>query len=268
MMKTIISFLKIPIRKISPSWLIKSRRNYMAARARKGAAKALKNYEGLSAQQVFTKIYEEGHWGQSPNSDQRFFSGRGSHDADIVDTYVEAVSAFLSSFVTKPNVVDLGCGDFTVGSKLRALCGRYVACDIVEPVISWNKQRYSDDDVDFCVLDISHDKLPAGDIVFVRQVLQHMSNTQIENVLSQIIDKYKYLILTEHLPATVAFAHNLDKPVGPDIRLRLNSGIVLTSPPFNLPIRQEIKLCEFYDSRLAEGANSKGVIRTTLYQLA
>ena len=267
-MKTTISFLKISIRRISPPWLIKFRRNYMAARARRDAAKALKVYEGLSAQQVFTKIYEEGHWGQSPNSDQRFFSGRGSHNADIVNTYVEAVSAFLSSFVTKPNIVDLGCGDFTVGSKVRVLCDRYIACDIVESVISWNKQRYVNDDVDFRVLDISHDKLPAGDVVFVRQVLQHMSNRQIEGALSQITDKYKYLILTEHLPATGSFAHNLDKPAGPDIRLRLDSGVVLTSPPFNLAIKQEIKLCEFYDSHLAEGESPKGVIRTTLYQLA
>ena len=36
-------------------------------------------------------------------------------------------------------VVDLGCGDFTVGSKIRPLCGAYVACDVAAPVIAWNQ---------------------------------------------------------------------------------------------------------------------------------
>jgi len=155
--------------------------------------------------------------------------------------------------------VDLGCGDFIVGSRIRRLCDKYIACDIVEPVISWNKQKYKDMNVDFRVLDISKDDLPGGDIVFIRQVLQHLSNDHIAGAISQLAAKYKYLVLTEHLPSSIIFNHNLDKPAGSYIRIALNSGVVLTSAPFNLKVKENSVLCEV--------ADDDGVIRTNLYRL-
>jgi hypothetical protein len=147
-------------------------------------------------------------------------------------------------FDNRPNVVDLGCGDFHIGAQIRGLCGAYAACDIV----------------DFSVIDLTTDILPGGDIVFIRQVLQHLSNDQIIKALPRIASTYKYLILTEHLPAAKTFIANLDKPTGPDNRLGQNSGIVLTKPPFNLAVKEEKVICE-----TMEGG---GVIRTWLYRLA
>ena len=70
------------------------------------------------------------------------------------------------------------------------------------------------------------DELPQAEIVFIRQVLQHLSNREIKNALPQIALKYKYLVLTEHLPESQDFVHNLDKPTGANNRLGINSGIV------------------------------------------
>lgn len=84
--------------------------------------KSLRAFLGLSTKEVFNKIYQEGAWGVSHEDGQRFFSGPGSHDEKIVSVYVEAVTKFLQGFEKKPNVVDLGCGDFNVGSKLRPYC--------------------------------------------------------------------------------------------------------------------------------------------------
>jgi hypothetical protein len=75
--------------------------------------------------------------------------------------------------------VDLGCGDFNVGSQLRPYCSEYVACDIVQSLIERNKLKFADRGVEFRALDMASDPLPAGDVVFIRQVLQHMSNAQI-----------------------------------------------------------------------------------------
>ena len=51
-------------------------------------------------------------------------------------------------------------------------------------------------------------------------------------------DKYKYLVITEHLPDLVYkvenFLPNIDKVTGPDTRIDKNSGVILTKPPFNL----------------------------------
>ncbi|HEY0147029.1 MAG TPA: class I SAM-dependent methyltransferase [Methylovirgula sp.] len=154
-------------------------------------------------------------------------------------------------------MVDLGCSDFTIGARLRPYCGNYIACDIVEPLIEWNKQRYKGLNVDFRVLDLSDGEIPSGDVLFVRQVLQHLSNSHIERALAQLSVKFKYLIITEHLPTSGRFTHNLDKPAGASVRTGLNSGVVLTSPPFNLKVGEDIVLCE-----TPEGS---GIIRTNVY---
>lgn len=227
-----------------------------ALRAYRGRAR-LKAFAGLPTKDVFTKIYEEGTWGSSDDPGQRYFSGSGSRDDSVVETYVEAVARFLRSLGRKLDAVDLGCGDFRVGARLRPLCARYVACDIVEPLIAFNARKYEDLDVDFRPLDLTTDTLPPGEVVFVRQVLQHLSNAEIARAVRKIPDLYRYLVLTEHVPHD-PFPHNRDKAAGPDNRLAIHSGIVLTSPPFDLEPVEATTLCE--------AEEWGGIIRTILYR--
>lgn len=222
--------------------------------------KSDRDFETLSAKQTFTNIYEEGVWGKSADQQERFFSGSGSHDPVIVEPYINAVEGFLNSFKEKPDVVDLGCGDFFVGSKLRLFCNNYIACDIVEPVIEFNRIKYKDDGVEFRVLDLTQDELPFGKIVFIRQVLQHLSNKQIHGAISKISAKYQYLVLTEHLPSSTTFVPNHDKAHGPEIRLSRNTGVVLTHPPFNLKALESVCFCEIPEYG--------GLIRTDMYKLS
>ena len=93
---------------------------------------------------------------------------------------------FLRTLDYKPDVVDLDCGDFHVGSRLRCLCSGYVACDIVEPLIAFNAKTFEGLGVDFRTLDLTKDELPSGEVVFVRQVLQHLSNDDIARALPGI----------------------------------------------------------------------------------
>jgi SAM-dependent methyltransferase len=179
----------------------------------------------------------------------------------IVSVYVKVVSDFLNSlsFENKPDVVDLGCGDFNVGSQLRKFCRNYIACDIVPGLIDYNRSKFESLSVDFRVINIVADELPPGDVVFVRQVFQHLSNQQIGHILQKIVKNYKYLILTEHLPGEASFVPNVDKLPGPDIRTGVGSGIVITSSPFDFKSRREVLLC-----RACEGG---GFIETKLFIL-
>ena len=222
--------------------------------------KSLRAFLGLSTKDVFNKIYQESAWGVSHEDGQRFFSGPGSHDENIVGAYVGAVSKFLQGFDQKPNVVDLGCGDFNIGSKLRPHCQGYIACDIVDALIDFNKRKFQALGVDFRVLDMTAEPLPKGDVVFIRQVLQHLSNKQILRVIPKIQENFKFLVLTEHLPHPQNFKPNKDKPAGPNIRTDIDSGIVITQAPFNLSNVMQNELCrvEIED----------GVIVTTAYQLS
>ena len=110
-------------------------------------------------------------------------------------------------------------------------------------------------------MDITSGELPAGDVCFVRQVLQHLSNESIINFVKAIKNKYKYLIITEHFPSSKNFVANLDKPTGPDVRLYDKSAVILTKPPFNLRVIKDTDVCETYSDSI------DGVIKTKLLQL-
>jgi hypothetical protein len=218
-----------------------------------------------SPKEMFTTIYKRGHWGRSGDPHDPYFSGLGSRDPEMVGEYIEAVTQFLRSHEGKLNVTDLGCGDFKVGSQLRPHCAGYTACDVVKEVIEWNSRAFDKSGVDFRVLDITEDALPAGDLVFLRQVLQHLSNEDILKVIPKL-SNYRYLVITEGLPIARDFIPNIDKPRGPDIRIHLKpnmSGVVITEPPFNLDVKSAAILCEV----CAAIGDVPELVRTTLYEL-
>lgn len=239
------------IKPLVPAWL---RTYYHVRREQQHDAR----YGAKPPGEVFSDVYHSSLWGEA--DEPGFFSGTGSHDPRIVEPYAEAVTALLRELPRKPDVVDLGCGDFHIGSRIRPACGRYVACDVVAPLIAANRARYAHLDVDFRCLDIAGDELPAGDVVFLRQVLQHLDNDRIARVLAKL-HRYQVLVLTEHLPLAPDFPPNAKKRLGASTRLArmVPSGVVLTAPPFNLkPVHSRV-LCE-----VREGA---GVIQTVAYTL-
>ena len=219
----------------------------------------------VTAKETFSRVYEGGYWGRSKDPGEKYYSGPGTHKDEAVALYLSAVNGFLQSLAEKPDVVDLGCGDFAIGSRIRPNCGKYIAADVVEGLIARNRKRYASDNVDFRVLDIINDDLPGGEVVFLREVLQHLSNSDIEKVAAKLPEKYRYLILTESLPRADSFQMNLDKARGPDIRSTFEetgSGVVLTEPPFNLKVTESTLLCKAY----ADDPGRKCVISTNLYK--
>lgn len=254
-MKLVLTLKQI-IKAIFPSSVLQ---NMRLRRQKKHDQLRVEQFSGLSTQEIFEKVYRENHWGDASQDKQDFFSGSGSHTNDVVDPYVNAVTEFLSSFKDKPNVVDLGCGDFFVGSKIRKFCSSYIACDIVTSLIEFNKGRYKSLDVDFRVLNMSSDALPPADIVFIRQALQHISNKEILAVLPKLTSSYKFLVLTEHRPNIANLVYNLDIETGPDTRFNKDSCVDLTTDPFNFQVKDRYILCEV--------AEEQGVLRTEIYQL-
>lgn len=198
-------------------------------------------FSGKTNQETFQKIYKKSLWGKNAAP---FFSGPGSHDAMVVDPYVKEVLSFIGSLPALPVVVDLGCGDFNVGSKLFQASKLYIACDVVPELIDHNKEQFINKSIDFQCIDIVKDPLPAGEVVMLRQVLQHLSNQDIALLLPKLAT-YKYLIITEHIPNS-AFVPNIDKPSGLGIRMhngiKKNSGVLITAPPFNFRVESAITL--------------------------
>ena len=200
------------------------------------------------------QVYAMKLWG---NNDSDFYSGEGSHNPEIVKPYVNVLKNFLTSFNEPLVVCDLGCGDFNVGKELVAHTDKYVAVDIVADLITYNKEKFKAENLEFHCLDIAINNLPSGDCVLLRQVLQHLSNTEIQSIVTKLAD-FKYVILTEHLPKG-DFVANKDIISGQGIRLKKQSGLNLLTAPFNFKVKDEKQLLS---TILKDG---KGVIVTTLY---
>lgn len=203
-----------------------------------------------------TQIYDLKLWG---GKDVDFYSGNGSHDPKIINPYLDVLIAFFESHNNRLVVCDLGCGDFNIGKHLTKYTKTYIAIDIVENLINRNKTIYKESNLEFHCLDMVSDELPTGDCVILRQVLQHLSNSEIQTIIKKIA-RYKYLILTEHIPSG-NFTPNKDIISGQGIRLKQNSGVNLLKEPFNLKVVDETVL----NIHILE--NNKGHIVTTLYTM-
>jgi SAM-dependent methyltransferase len=209
-----------------------------------------------STKAAMEQVYQLKLWGgQKPD----FYSGSGSHETEIVKPYITVVTSFLRSFKTPITVCDLGCGDFNVGKELVVYAKKYVAIDIVAPLIAYNKEKFKEPNLEFYCLDIAVADLPSGDCAIIRQVLQHLSNAEVQAIVNKLAN-FKYLILTEHLPKG-DFIPNKDILSGQGIRLKKKSGINLLAPPFHLKVKEEKQLIAFP----LEG--NKGILVTTLYVL-
>ena len=93
----------------------------------------------------------------------------------------------------------------------------------VEDLIERNKEKFKDEEVEFRCLNIAVDELPSGDCVLIRQVLQHLSNAEVDSILNKLSD-YKYIIITEHVPIG-DFDPNVDIISGQGTRLKKKSGL-------------------------------------------
>jgi len=202
------------------------------------------------------QVYERNLWGGNKAD---FYSGEGSHRPEIVNPYIAAVTAFLTSFEPPLTVCDLGCGDFNVGKELVTHTKKYIAVDIVPSLIARNKEMFKAANLEFQCLDIAVADLPSGDCAILRQVLQHLSNTEVQSIVNKLA-AFKYVILTEHIPKG-AFVPNKDIISGQGNRLKVQSGVNLLSPPFNFKVQEETQLSAVV---LDDG---KGIIVTTLLQL-
>lgn len=219
--------------------------------------------QSRSVEEVFTEIYKKNQWGGKKRG---FYSGVGSESKQIVVPYVEMVSdlAVRENFLGS-TFVDLGCGDFRVGQQLLPLCSNYIGVDVVEPLIIRNRNLYGNASVSFAHLDIVKDELPVGEVCFIRQVFQHLSNSQIMAILPKLL-QYKWVLISEHYPTeNDEITPNLDQVQASDIRASVNSGVYLTDLPFNIPAQAIRKVLEIPSVERGKG-NDPGVIRTFLYK--
>jgi len=237
--------LKAFIKKIIPNYILLLRLKLINKK---------KGINNSDLKELFTSIYSKSMWNKKNDASEPFYSGIGSRDIDTVNNYKNKIEIFLKSLNQELKIVDLGCGDFYVHSDLVYLSKSYYAVDIVKELIEFNKKKYSNLNVEFINLDITKDKLPEGNIILIREVLQHLSNHNIKNVLKNIKkNNYHYLIITEVLPLEDNFIANKEFVDGPHTRTSyLESAVDVSKNPFNLKYKTQKKILDVKrkDSRL------------------
>jgi SAM-dependent methyltransferase len=146
--------------------------------------------------------------------------------------FADAVTLFISTMHIK-SVVELGCGDFSVGQMIARSGVRYTGVDGVESVVARNRELYEGRKVRFLARDVIGDELPDGDLCLAGELFQHLTNAEIRLLLLKL-KHFKYVMFTDYQPPFGTFVPNRDKPPGKATRLHRNSALDLQKPPFNI----------------------------------
>ena len=188
--------------------------------------------QALGRADLFDAVYRESMWGGTPDQS----SGWGSY-GEHSSLYVDFVRDFIARNDIK-SILDVGCGDFQIGSRICDAVPHYIGADVSRLIIERNTASFSSlANVQFMALDVCADPLPQVDLITIREVLQHLSNADVALALDNIErSQARFALVTEHLPAPhVLRAPNLDKPRGPNIRNPYGSGVFIQLAPFNRP---------------------------------
>ena len=161
-----------------------------------------KKYENLNNKEIFSQIYKYKLWGDK--NDQDFYSGPGSHDLILSKKYKNAILNYFNGEIKNMSFLDLGCGDFKIGQLIYKNTKKYIGIDVVPELIERNKKLYKDENLFFSSFDIIDKKLPHANCVLIREVLQHLTNEEIKNVLKKLTS-FKHIIVTESIPLGILF---------------------------------------------------------------
>ena len=175
----------------------------------------------MSNADVFNSIYKNNAWGNG--------SGPGSR-ADKTIQYQE----FLKNFFLMNNVssvVDLGCGDWQFSRYIDWTGIDYLGLDVSSVVLEITKE-FSVPGIRFQELDGSCNNLPPADVLLIKDVLQHLSNKDISNIISKL-NNFKYALITNGFQANqkTHLINNANKDINSGSGART---VDLLREPFNL----------------------------------
>jgi 2-polyprenyl-3-methyl-5-hydroxy-6-metoxy-1,4-benzoquinol methylase len=143
--------------------------------------------------EAFTAIYKNHYWGKENLSGDGSSLDATKHTREIILKVIKEHNI--------NSIVDVACGDFVwmplVLEKMAADF-RYTGCDIVESLISAHKEKYPQ--YGFQSLDFVEGKIPPGEMIICRDVLQHLQVEDIKKALANFSESgAKYLLATTHI---------------------------------------------------------------------
>jgi SAM-dependent methyltransferase len=137
--------------------------------------------------EAFRQIYSGHAWGGVSRS------GEGSSQ-EAAREYVGCVEAIMAKFQVT-TVLDLGCGDWEFSRQVDWGSAHYTGIDIVPDLVASLRARFGGPRVDFLEGNFLDVDLPSADLVLCKDVLQHLTNAQVQLALDRL-SSYPLALLT------------------------------------------------------------------------
>ena len=179
-----------------------------------------KKYD-LDSVSVFKSIYLTGAWKGKESA-----SGRGS-DLDQTQLLRTMLPTLFSKLDVR-SILDLPCGDFHWMREVMETAAdiHYIGGDIIEDLVTSNNSKYRNDRIAFQIVNLTSDSLPAADLIFCRDCLVHLSFSDIQLALDNILgSSFSYVALTTFT----------GRKRNKDIRTGRWRPLNLQQAPFNFP---------------------------------
>ncbi len=138
---------------------------------------------------AFERIYQEKIWGQGTPASP--LSGTGSNP-NLARPYVDFVRDTVRDFSIE-SVLDFGHGDWAMWRDYKFEDTHYLGVDVVNDLSLQNTNLYGAKNIEFRKIG-ARESLPDAKMLICKDVLQHLSLSEIKSFLSQIL-KYEFIIL-------------------------------------------------------------------------
>ena len=188
----------------------------------------------------FNEIYKKNYWG-----DFQSVSGPGSSLKNSKN-----IRRVLKKILEKhkiSSITDAPCGDCNwIRNIFRNSKVKYLGLDIVPELINKNKIKYKDKkNLNFKILDLTTNTIPAADLIICRDLLFHLSFQDGKKFLRNLSkSKYKYFLTTSHSNGIKNDFENLKDIKSGDFR-RIN----IFKKPYNFKKKYELCIKDFCDGK-------------------
>ena len=177
------------------------------------------------SKEIFGKIYAEKAWGDG--SDLLPLSGSGSNFVNA-RPYVGFVEKIVNKFDIK-TLVDLGHGDWSMWKEYQFNDVKYLGIDVAEGLSEKMQKILGGENRKFIYLDFQESEIPSSQMLICKDVLQHLSNFQIMNLLDNL-NNFDYIIFCNDIYIRKSIFFEIREML--QIRKRFNSILHLKNPLF------------------------------------
>jgi SAM-dependent methyltransferase len=138
-------------------------------------------------QEKFTKIYKENSWQD----------GSGPGSTPNTTTEYRNFLEFIIDDLKIKKVLDYGCGDWQFSNLINwdSAINSYIGADIVSHIIFENQKHYQTTKIKFQHIDDNW-TMPEVDLIICKDVLQHLSDNLVSELLKKFQEKSKFILIT------------------------------------------------------------------------